>query len=409
MKYRVSKADKTLKGTIELEGSKSITNRVFIIKALCPDFFEINNFSVSDDSVTLLDQMGNEERLLRCKDGGTTLRFLTALMAIHEGEAILTGSESLIKRPIKPLVDALRSLGGDIEYLGFEGYPPLLVRGKKLTGNRVELDAQVSSQFISALLMIAPLLQDGLVVKLKGDIVSKPYIEMTLQVMKHFGIHCDWTQSVISVPHQEYVARRYNVEADWTAASYYYAMAALSDEVDLTLKGLNRLSYQGDAKIADIMRSFGVQTEFVEGGVRLTKTEAITKSLDLDFREVPDLAQTILATAAGAGTAVKARGVETLAIKETNRLEAMQKEFEKINLNLIPLGATWNLGVAKEKPAKTPSFNTYNDHRMAMSLTPLAIPYGEVIIDNPSVVTKSYTGFWEDIQKLGFKVEDIEA
>lgn len=408
MKYRVTKSDKILKGTIELEGSKSITNRVFIVKALCPDFFEINNFSVSDDSVTLLEQMGAEDRLMRCKDGGTTLRFLTALMAIHEGEAILTGSESLTKRPIAPLVDALRTLGADIEYLGLQGYPPLLVKGKKLTGNRVELDAQVSSQFISALLLIAPLLQDGLVLRLKGDIVSRPYIEMTLSVMKHFGIHCDWTQSVISVPHQEYVARRYNVEGDWTAASYYYAMAALSEEVDLKLMGLNRLSYQGDAKIAEVMRNFGVQTDFIEGGVRLTKTPSETKSLDLDFKEVPDLAQTVLACAAGAGVAVKARGLETLPIKETDRIEAMKTELEKLNLNLIPLGATWNLGVAKEEPAGTLEFNTYHDHRMAMCLTPLAVKYGEVIIDNPLVVTKSYTGFWDDIQKLGFQVEEID-
>lgn len=407
MKYRVSKSDKVLKGTIELEGSKSITNRVITIKALCPDFFEINNFSISEDSETLIELLGNEDRLMRCKDGGTTLRFLTALMAIHEGEAIITGSEGLIKRPVRPLVDALRSLGADIEYLGYEGHPPMLVRGKKLTGNRVEVDANVSSQFISALLLIGPMLQDGLIIRMKGDIVSKPYIEMTLSVMKHFGIHCDWTQSVISVPHQEYVARRYNVESDWTAASYFYSMAALADEVDLKLMGLNRLSYQGDAVIASIMEKFGVTTTFIAGGVHLTKSAGEeVKSMDLDFIDCPDLAQTVLACAAGKSVAVKARGLETLPHKETDRISAMKNELTKVNLDLIPLGATWNLGISKSDPAIAPTFNTYNDHRMAMSLAPLALKYGKVFINDPEVVSKSYVGFWDDLRKLGFTVEE---
>lgn len=405
MKYRVTKQDKSLKGTIQLEGSKSITNRVVIIKALCPDFFEINNFSVSDDSMTLINLMDADDKVLDCGDAGSTFRFLTALMSIHEVEVILTGSESLLKRPIAPLVDALRSLGADIRYLGYEGHAPILVRGTKLEGNRVEVDATVSSQFISALLMIAPILKDGLLIRMKGDIVSKPYIQMTLSVMKHFGIHYEWTQSVVSVPHQDYVGRKFNVEGDWTSASYYYAMAALADEVDLKLMGLNKISFQGDAVIANVMRGFGVETTFIEGGVHLTKLDRGVPPVEYDFKECPDLAQTILACAAAKGISLKARGLDTLPHKETDRVEAMSKELAKFDVNLTPLGTTWNL--AGSAAAETPvTVKTYNDHRMALSFVPMAMKFGEVVIEDPEVVTKSYPGFWEDVQSLGFKIAE---
>lgn len=409
MKYIVSKDNKTLKGTVRLEGSKSITNRVIIIKALCPEFFELNNFSLSEDSETLIELINSTDYKLDCRDGGTTFRFLTAFLAVHEGEVVLTGSDRLQKRPIGPLVDALRSIGGDIEYLGAEGFPPIKIRGKRMTGNRVEIDANVSSQFISALLLVAPILKDGLIIRMKGEVVSRPYIQMTLNVMKHFGIHYEWTQSVISIPHQEYVARKYNVESDWSAAAYYYAMAALADEVDLTLTGLNKLSYQGDSVIQNIMTQFGVTTTFVENGVHLSKTEKeLPKSLDYDFIDCPDLAQTMLTVCSGLGVPMKLRGINSLQIKETNRVDAMQRELEKIGLPLVPLGNTWNLGVNlnPQMPANI-VFDTYNDHRMAMALTPLALKFGKVAIENPSVVAKSYPLFWEDIKSLGFKLEQV--
>lgn len=408
MKYKITKRDKKLVGTVTLEGSKSITNRVIIIKALCHDFFEINNFSISEDSETLVELLNSTERVLDARDGGTTFRFLTAFLAVHEGDVILTGSERLQKRPVGPLVDALRSLGAEIDYTGEEGYPPLRINGKRLQGNRIEIDAAVSSQFVSALLLIAPLLKDGLIIRMKGEIVSRPYIQMTLNVMKHFGIHHEWTQSVISIPHQEYVGRRYNVEGDWSAASYYYSMAAMADEVDLKIMGLNRFSYQGDSAIAGLMSQFGVTTTHIEGGVHLTKNEQTIKSVEIDFRDYPDLAQSLLVCAAGKGIAVKARGMETLEIKETNRIDALDKELQKIGLKLIPLGATWNLGSrTNAQPVETLEIETYKDHRMAMAFTPLAIPFGEVIIDDPAVVTKSYAGFWEDVVSLGFEVEKV--
>lgn len=408
MKYKITKRDKKLIGTVTLEGSKSITNRVIIIKALCHDFFEINNFSISEDSETLVELLNSTERVLDARDGGTTFRFLTAFLAVHEGDVILTGSERLQKRPVGPLVDALRSLGAEIDYTGEEGYPPLRINGKRLNGNRIEIDAAVSSQFVSALLLIAPLLKDGLIIRMKGEIVSRPYIQMTLNVMKHFGIHHEWTQSVISIPHQEYVGRKYNVEGDWTAASYYYSMAAMADEVDLKIMGLNRFSYQGDSAIASLMSQFGVTTTHIEGGIHLTKNENTVKSVEVDFRDYPDLAQSLLVCAAGKGVAVKARGMETLEIKETNRIDALDKELQKIGLKLIPLGATWNLGTrTNTQPVETLEIDTYKDHRMAMAFTPLAIPFGEIIIDDPAVVTKSYAGFWEDVVSLGFEVEKV--
>lgn len=408
MKYRITKRDKKLIGTVTLEGSKSITNRVIIIKALCPEFFEINNFSISEDSETLVELLNSTEPELDARDGGTTFRFLTAFLAIHEGDVVLTGSERLQKRPVGPLVEALRSLGADIDYVGEYGYPPLHIKGKRLNGNRIEIDAGVSSQFVSALLLIAPLLKDGLIVRMKGEPVSRPYIQMTLNVMKHFGIHHEWTQSVISVPHQDYVGRKYNVEGDWTAASYYYAMAAMAEEVDLKIMGLNKFSYQGDAAIAGLMAQFGVVTTHIEGGIHLTKNDHTTKSTEFDFRDYPDLAQSVLVCAAAKGTAVKARGLETLEIKETNRIEALDKELQKLGLKLIPLGATWNLGVRSgDLPTKPLEIDTYKDHRMAMAFTPLAIPFGEIIIDDPAVVVKSYAGFWEDITSLGFEVKKV--
>lgn len=408
MKYKVTKRDKKLVGTVTLEGSKSITNRVIIIKALCQEFFEITNFSISEDSETLVELINSTESVLDARDGGTTFRFLTAFLAIHEGDVVLTGSERLQKRPVGPLVEALRSIGADIDYVGEQGYPPLRIRGKRLNGNRIEIDAGVSSQFVSALLLIAPLLKDGLIIRMKGEPVSRPYIQMTLNVMKHFGIHHEWTQSVISVPHQEYVGRKYNVEGDWTAASYYYVMAALAEEVDLKIMGLNKFSYQGDFAIANLMQQFGVTTSHIEGGIHLTKNDYRNKSTELDFRDYPDLAQSVLVAAAATGTAVKARGLETLEIKETNRIEALDKELQKLDLKLIPLGATWNLGVRAEKPLDSIlEIETYKDHRMAMAFTPLALKFGEILIDDPAVVTKSYAGFWEDIASLGFEVESI--
>lgn len=402
------KKDRTLKGTVKLEGSKSITNRVLIIKALCEDFFEIENFSESEDSLTLLELINSREKVLNAKDGGTTLRFLAAFLAVHEGEVILTGNERLIKRPVGPLIDALIYIGADIQYLGIKGYPPLLIRGKMVTDNKVEVDAGISSQFISALLLIAPILQNGLIIKLKGEPVSRPYIQMTLDIMKYFGISYDWSQSVISISHQEYSARDFKVESDWSAASYYYEMAAMADEVDLKVMGLQRMSKQGDAVIATLMEKFGVHTEFIEGGIHITKSPSSIRHFDYDFTDCPDLAQAVIAACAGLNIPGQIKGISNLQIKETDRIAAMQQEILKIGQHLKTKDNHWSIEAnGTENNDELLVFDTYNDHRMAMSIVPLSIQRRELVVNDPMVVRKSYPSFWQDIRKLGFEVEEL--
>ncbi len=406
MKYCIRKKDRILKGEVKLEGSKSITNRVIIIKALCSDNFDIKNYSTSEDSVTLFNLINSEEKVLNAKDGGTTFRFMLAFLAVHEGEVILTGSDRLIDRPIGPLVDALNMLGADIHYLGKRGYPPVLIKGRMLKGNRVDVESGTSSQFVSALLMIAPILRNGLIVRVKGDVVSKPYIEMTLSVMKHFGIRYDWSQSVISLPRQPYTAREYHVESDWSAASYYYEMAALADEVDLKLTGLNRISSQGDAVIARIMEQFGVVTNYVENGIQLTKKSGIRpRYFEYDFRNCPDIAPTLLATCAGLGISARISGVAHLKVKESDRILSMQNELGKLGFGMKKEDSRWLLSPPSGLSANGEIvFKTYNDHRMAMCLSPLAMLRDEVMIEDPAVVRKSYPNFWDDLKKIGFEV-----
>ena len=408
MKYKVTKADKSLTGTVELEGSKSITNRVLIVKALCNEYFDLQRFSQSEDSLTLIELLNSSEKILYAKDGGTTFRFLLPFLAIHEGEVILTGSERLIDRPTGPLVEALNSLGAKIQYLGKPGFPPVLINGTTLKGNKVDIDVSMSSQFLSGLLLIAPYLQNGLIIRLKGRVVSAPYIQLTLDIMKFFGITYDWTQNLITISHQEYSARDYRVEGDWSAASYYYQMAALSDEVDLKIMNLNRISSQGDSVISKIMDAFGVKTTYIENGIHLTKTDRKPHTFDYDFTACPDLAQTIIATCAALEIPSTYTGISTLQYKETNRMSAMANELAKIDITLSPKEEVWKLSPEKNKTGKkSPVFDTYNDHRMALSLAPLAIVNKSVIIEDPFVVRKSYPTFWNNIQKLGFKVEEI--
>lgn len=406
MKYCVRKKERILKGEVQLEGSKSVTNRAMIIKALCNGHFDIKNYSTSEDSTTLLNLINSDEYLLNAKDGGTTFRFMLAYLAVHEGEIILTGSDRLIDRPIGPLVDALNNLGADISYLGKVGYPPVLIKGKMLTGNRTDIESGMSSQFVSALLMIAPILKNGLIIRIKGDTVSKSYIEMTLNVMKHFDIRYDWSQSVISIPRQQYTAHDYTVEGDWSAASYYYEMAAFADEVDIKLLGLNRISTQGDAVIAKMMEQFGVMTSYIDNGIHLTKKDNIRpRYFEYDFRNCPDIAPTLLATCAGLNIPARISGVAHLKLKESDRMGCMQNELGKMGYELKNNDSRWTLSPPSNgAPDKEIVFKTYNDHRMAMSLSPLALIRDEVMIDNPAVVSKSYPKFWDDLRRIGFEV-----
>ena len=415
-KVRVSKENKKAIGKIKLSGSKSISNRVLIIRALCNEDFEIANLSDSDDTRTLEQLLSSDAYELDAHHAGTTFRFLTSYLAVSEGEKVLTGSDRMQERPIKALSDALIDMGADITYLKNEGYPPLKIGSplRKLKSS-IELSASISSQYISSLLLIAPTLPDGLEIHLEGDIVSRPYLEMTLKIMEYFGVEHTWEGKTIAVKAQEYKARDFYVEADWSAASYYYILAALADDVDLTLEGLQHDSLQGDSAITEIGKSFGIQTSFNGREIRLTKSEnPASEYFEYDFIQCPDIAQSVSTMAAGLGTSVLFSGLQTLRIKETDRIAALQNELSKIQvfLSQLPQKFSKNSGVEyflqEGKAAsgeETPTFLTYKDHRMAMAFGPLALLF-PIEVEEHMVVTKSYPEYWNDFKSLGYQIEE---
>lgn len=394
------------KGEVTLNGSKSIANRVQVIRALCAEKFEIENLSNADDTLTLERLLQSEGFLLDAGAGGTTYRFLTAYLSALEGQThLLTGSARMLERPIGILVRALRQLGADITCTEKDGYPPLLIKGKQLTGTVIEIPADTSSQYISALLMIGPVLSGGLTLELKGEVVSRPYIEMTLKVMAYFGAEYSFSENTIRVEEGEYRARPFFVEADWSAASYYYAIAALSDSADITLKGLSEESLQGDAVIADIMRNFGVSTTYTDRAIRIVKDpdRPLPERFDYDFVACPDLAQTVVVVCAALGVPGKFRGLQTLLIKETDRVAALGKELGKYGAVFQLTGdGVWALEPGKWPTKATQEIDTYDDHRMAMAFAPLCLKAGSVCINEPGVVSKSYPAYWEDLASLGF-------
>ncbi|MFT5165051.1 MAG: 3-phosphoshikimate 1-carboxyvinyltransferase [Saprospiraceae bacterium] len=411
MVYNVSKSDLSIKGNIKLDGSKSISNRALIIKALCEKAFDISYLSTSKDTTTLQALLNSEEEVLDAGAAGTTFRFMTAYLSLQEGTQILTGSDRMKQRPIGVLVDALRKLGANIEYLENDGYPPLKIYSPDVsTHNRIAISANVSSQYISALLMIGPVLPNGIELELATNIVSRPYIEMTLKLMAHFGIQYQWEGNLISVPNQKYQSKAYKVEADWSAASYYYSLAAFSNDLALQLNGLWEGSVQGDAILAEMMMQFGVQSTFNEKGVLLTKTRSASPgSFEWDFIRCPDIAQTIAVVCAGLGVPGSFTGLETLRIKETDRIAALQNELAKVKVdfsfqdNKSAQSGKDFFGVSGHAKVQSPVFETYEDHRMAMAFAPLAM-LGAAEIKEPMVVVKSYPKFWEDLETLGFVV-----
>lgn len=417
MAIRIHKKNKTIQGSIQLAGSKSISNRALIIRALCDEDFEISGLASSHDTQTMLKLLAQTDSdTYDAGPAGTTFRFLTAYLSLQKGTQILTGSERMKQRPIGVLVDALRDLGADIEYLEKEGYPPLKIHESQAFGNidRISLPANISSQYISALLMIAPTLPNGLTIQLEGEIVSIPYIQMTLNMMASFGINYDWTDNSIAIPAQPYEAHTFKVEADWSAASYYYSIAAIADEVDLQLHGLFEESTQGDSAIADIMTALGVETSYHDDCIHLTKSEAVQASFEYDFIKCPDLAQTIVACCAAIGTQGVFTGLQTLRIKETDRIAALKAELGKGNAFFNQLPARFSPKSGKEYHMIDGQFNpetatieTYEDHRMAMAFAPLSM-ICPLTIEEEDVVNKSYPAFWEDLGTLGFEVEPVE-
>jgi len=415
-RVRIEKADKKAKGTIRLSGSKSISNRVLIIRALCDQDFEISNLSDSDDTKTLLELLSSDASELDAHHAGTTFRFMTSYLASREGEQVLTGSQRMQERPIKALADALIAMGADITYINKEGYPPIKIGSpKRSLDNKISLSAGISSQYISSLLLIAPTLPEGLEITLIGDLVSRPYLEMTLRIMEYFGVKHSWDGDTIKVAPQSYVAKNFYVEADWSAASYYYIIAAMAEEIDLTLEGLSQDSLQGDSAIVDLGKSFGLETTYDGHSIRIQKGGDRTDFLEYNFIECPDIAQSICTMAAGTGINGLFTGLQTLKIKETDRIAALQAELAKVHVYLSKLPAKFSkksgveyymLDGTIDGDEIAPTFDTYKDHRMAMAFGPLAMLF-PIEINDHMVVTKSYPNYWKDLESLGFEISDV--
>ncbi len=414
--YRLSCPQPKLSGTIVLEPSKSISNRVLIIQSLCKEPFKINRLSQSDDTDALIKMLSSEKDVLYSGHAGSSYRFMLAKLCLGDKEIKLDASEQLRRRPIGPLVKALQTLGADITYVNKEGFPPLLIKPVKDFGKNVHeisLQAGVSSQYVSALLMIAPILPHGLKLHLIDDPVSLPYIRMTLEVMKWFGAAYEWIDNTITVPAGSYEAKEYTVEGDWSAASYFYSMVALAPEAELEVEGLYKESLQGDAAVQEIFTHLGVETTYYENGIRLKKIgmQHRPKEVRYDFSKNPDIAQTMMVTLAGLGVKGILSGLKTLKIKETDRITAMQTELAKVRAKVEVKEENDDftcIVTGRVKWKDKAKFNTYEDHRMAMSLTPLAC-ISPIMIRDPEVVSKSYPGFWKDVMKIGVKVESLRG
>ena len=396
--------DKFKDSTIYLNSSKSESNRLLIIKALSEKEITIKNLSKANDSVLLKNLLESENLVVwDAQDAGTSFRFLTSFLAIKKEHVVLSGTERMKQRPVKVLVDALNKIGAEILYLENEGFPPIYVKGKiNQVKNKLDIPGDISSQYISSLLLIAPLLEKGIEINIEEPFYSRPYVNMTLNLMNSFGIKSAVKGNKISIKNQEFSSGSYIVESDWSAASYWYSILSISDDINnLTLQGLKKKSNQGDSVISELMKSFGVNTQYKEDGIVLTKIKLDTEEIELDFRDCPDLAQTILVVAAYHKIKLKVSGVESLKIKETDRLLAMKNELKKIGCDFYEEGNYWLLEKRRREIDDELSIDTYKDHRMAMAFAPLASKKS-MIINDPDVVVKSYPTYWEDLKKVGF-------
>ena len=415
--YKIT-APKKLDATVTLPASKSISNRALIIYALSGGHIMPQNLSDCDDTEVIINAIRHMPEVIDIKAAGTAMRFMTAYLSVMRGTHTLTGTERMKKRPIKILVEALRSLGAQINYLGEDGYPPLEITGTKLTGGVLEMSGSVSSQYISAVLMIGPILDKGLELRLTGDIISRPYIDLTLYMMNEFGADAEWTSAdTITIKPVPYKTREYLIENDWSGASYWYEMMALIDDPDakLLLTGLKDGSKQGDSVARYIFSMLGVKTAFESKSSRKPQTVTIKANgrclpkLEYDFINSPDLAQTFVVTCAAKGVRFHFKGLSTLKIKETDRIEALKTEMRKLGYVIESRNDSeliWDGETCEPQMEK--GIDTYEDHRMALAFAPYALKSGEIIINNPQVVTKSYPHFWEALEEVGFNIEVIE-
>lgn len=408
MKVKIQTETKKLSGNLKLTGSKSISNRLLILQALSGKMSPLSNLSNSDDTTVMLKALSTKEGTIDIGIAGTAMRFLTAYLAIQDADFILTGASRMKERPIKDLVDALRSLGADIGYLEKDGYPPLSIKGKKLIGGALSIKADTSSQFISAILMISPYFEKGIQLQLVGEVLSRPYIEMTLNLMQRQGVNHEWVGDTITVLPGAYTDHVSEVESDWSSISYVFELAALSESAEISLERVDQVSVQGDQEGMNYFKKLGIDSSIDNGVLTIRKqTDFIRPELlEFDCTKTPDLAQTLAATTCALGIPMNISGLKSLPIKETDRLMALKVELEKCGaqvtivdneaLEIIPGSAFLD---------KDFTFETYGDHRMALCLAPLALVSNSVTLNNPRVVNKSYKSYWDDLTSLGFDVQ----
>ncbi|XXS36472.1 MAG: 3-phosphoshikimate 1-carboxyvinyltransferase [Candidatus Karelsulcia muelleri] len=402
---QISKKNFYINGNVKITGSKSESNRFLILKALYPDIIELENISNSDDTFILKKALFSKKKLINIKHSGTAMRFLTAFFSIKENrEVILTGSYRMQERPISILVETLKKLGGKIFYEKKNGYPPLRIMGNKLLGGEINIDATISSQYISALMLIASKFENGLKIYLSNKITSISYIKMTLKVLKKLGINVLWNKNIIYIKNQKFKKKiKRIIESDWSSASYYYSLVALSKKADLNLKFFNKKNIQGDSIISNIYKDFfNVKTFFNKNEIHLKKIIDIDlNSIDIDLNSTPDIAQTIVVTCTGLKIKCVLKGLETLKIKETDRLNALKNELSKLGVKSIITNSSIELVNFNEIKKNEIYIYTYDDHRMAMSFSTLGIRY-PISILNYNVVSKSYPNFWIDLKSIGF-------
>lgn len=404
-------APRRIEGEIDLPASKSISNRVLLLNALCATPGRLSNLAQCDDTDAVLSALAQPDASeVNIGAAGTAMRFLTAYFATREGrEVVIDGTERMRQRPIRVLVDALRQLGADIQYVEAEGYPPLKITGKRLRGGALTVSGSVSSQYITAILLIAPVV-GGITLTIEGEIMSRPYIDMTLALMARYGVKAEWRENVIHVPAGEYTALDFTVEADWSAASYWWAMQAIVPQSRITLKGLEPQSLQGDSRIAELMSQMGVTGNWCGRYLDLRSNGGVgcCCSTFADLSGTPDIAQTLVVMLCLMGCPFRITGLRTLRIKETDRLEALRTELRKLGYVVKVEGddaISWHFETTAAEAS--PHICTYHDHRMAMAFAPAAIRFPGLIINDAQVVSKSYPLFWEHLRQAGFKIEEV--
>jgi len=407
---KLTKTSNIINGTVTLPGSKSISNRILLIKELAQSTYTINNLSLSDDTqrlskyINMISTCGKSgiPMIIDADNAGTVARFLTAFLVYREGTWLITGNKRMQNRPIKALVDGLQLLKSNITYVKNEGFLPIIIKGSDIKGGKIEIDASESSQFVSAIMLIAPYLYEGLKIRFTGNIVSLPYIEMTQKLMQKFGAYVEVNSEEVHILNRKYQFHECTVEADWSSASYWYQVVAIANNATIKINGLNRNSLQGDSVIAEIYEQLGVKTIFDANGITITKSLKVTSNFSYNFNGCPDLVPAVMATCAALSVKSTFKNIAHLAFKESNRIKALAEELKKIGASLNKYKQSYVLTPNKTKVNDKLKFSSHGDHRIAMSMAPLVLKYNNVEICNCEVVKKSYPEYWNELEKLNF-------